>query len=315
MKQLILYLYHHASAYKTKKSIFNIIIGKKSHQTFFDAVSLNILSLYGCAPKLKYEQLEQMISHESYHHTTIQTSNRMTYSTLDATFKAFQLLVQTVSHIQHNQRTFLPITSQVDIHEVVRLIYYEIEQQQLQDAFEEEVTTLFKMLSEKHDTLYTHYLLTGYDEPMYTFAQISMIESIDIHDLNTAYYEELLSIYLFIQNADTFPILSQCIMPIELSDRVMQTLQLLQKGYSIAKVAQIEQVRETTIKDHILDLFMKQLLTNYDDFFTHPYNEFLKFYQAHPYQRLKLYKEQFDTLSYFELKLAIIGSAKGELHA
>ncbi|MDF0051314.1 hypothetical protein O0I59_08695, partial [Staphylococcus pseudintermedius] len=35
----------------------------------------------------------------------------------------------------------------------------------------------------------------------------------------------------------------------------------------------------------------------------------------HPYQRLKLYKEQFDTLSYFELKLAIIGSAKGELHA
>lgn len=34
MKQLILYLYHHASAYKTKKSIFNIIIGKKSHQTF-----------------------------------------------------------------------------------------------------------------------------------------------------------------------------------------------------------------------------------------------------------------------------------------
>ncbi|MEM5614374.1 hypothetical protein AAHB43_09380 [Staphylococcus pseudintermedius] len=60
-------------------------------------------------------------------HTTIQTSNRMTYSTLDATFKAFQLLVQTVSHIQHNQRTFLPITSQVDIHEVVRLIYYEIE--------------------------------------------------------------------------------------------------------------------------------------------------------------------------------------------
>lgn len=315
MKHLIQYIYHHSSAYKTRKSIFNIIIGKKSHQTFFDAVSLNILSLFGCAPKLKFEQFEQIISQEENDIKEVQTSNSMTYQTLDGTFKAFQLLIQTVSYIQNNQRTFLPIASQVEIHDTVRQIYYEIEHQQLQEAFEQEVTSLFKLLSEKHDIIYAHYLLTGYDEPMYTFSQISMIESIDINDLYTAHYEELLSIYLIIQNADQFPILSQCMMPLEVSDRVIQTLQLLQKGYTIEKIAQIEQVRETTVEDHILDLFMKNILTNYDDFLPTPYNQFLKYYEDQPYQRLKLYKEQFDTLSYFELKLAIIGSAKGELHA
>ncbi|MEJ7540735.1 helix-turn-helix domain-containing protein [Staphylococcus intermedius] len=315
MKQLILYLYDHASAYKTRKSIFNIIIGKKSHQTFFDAVSLNVLSLYGCAPKLTYEQFEQIINQEENTIKRLETSHLMTFQTLDATFKAIQLLIQTVSHIQNHQRTFLPIASQVEIHDTVRQIYYEIEQRQLHATLEKEVTTLFELLDEKHDTIYCHYLLTGYDEPMYTFSQISMIEAIDIQDLFTAHYEALLSIYRFIQNAEQFPILSQCIMPLEISERVLQTLHLLENNYTIDQIAEIEQVRETTIEDHILDLFMKHQLTNYEDFFRQPYVPFLKYYQEQPYQRLKRYKEQFESLSYFELKLAIIGSAKGELHA
>ncbi|WP_436884963.1 hypothetical protein [Staphylococcus chromogenes] len=47
MKTLIQFAYHQASPYKTEKSIYNIITGKKSHQTFFDAVSLNLFTLFG----------------------------------------------------------------------------------------------------------------------------------------------------------------------------------------------------------------------------------------------------------------------------
>ncbi|MFG6175225.1 hypothetical protein ACF7OR_12415, partial [Staphylococcus aureus] len=36
--------------YKTNKSIYNILVGKKSHQTFFDACSKQQLSLYHSLP-------------------------------------------------------------------------------------------------------------------------------------------------------------------------------------------------------------------------------------------------------------------------
>lgn len=44
--------------YKTNKSIYNILVGKKSHQTFFDACSQQQLSLYHSLPLLKYPSFE-----------------------------------------------------------------------------------------------------------------------------------------------------------------------------------------------------------------------------------------------------------------
>ena len=74
-------------------------------------------------------------------------------------------------------------------------------------------------------------------------------------------------------------------------------------------------MRENTIEDHILDLFMKNQMYNYQDFLHHFNQEFINQYNAEPYQRLKRYKERFDNMSYFEIKLAIVGIAKGELDA
>lgn len=39
-----------------------------------------------------------------------------------------------------------------------------------------------------------------------------------------------------------------------------------------------------------------------------------KFYQQHRGERLKFYKEQFDTLSYFQLKVLIVGFERGDLN-
>ncbi|MDU7023954.1 MAG: hypothetical protein E6350_12425, partial [Staphylococcus epidermidis] len=61
MYNILSYAMSHAFNYKTNKSIYNILIGKKSHQTFFDASSQQLLSLYHSLPNLKYSTFEQFI--------------------------------------------------------------------------------------------------------------------------------------------------------------------------------------------------------------------------------------------------------------
>ncbi|ARJ51895.1 helix-turn-helix domain-containing protein [Staphylococcus lutrae] len=315
MKHFIHFLYHHASAYKTKKSIFNIIIGKKTHQTFFDAVSLNVLSLFGSVPTLTPEQFEKVIRCDDVPQPIL-TDNHVHFQTLVKTFETLQLLVQTYSYIKHDTRAFLPITSNTDIHHKVRHLYHDIVHHDQTEAFENELFKLFETLHSTDDTpKYAHYLLTGYDEPMYTRQQICAIESIDMDDLFVALYQEYLMIYRILKQSSSFPILSQCIMSMDVSERVYKTYHLLQDTHAIPWIAKQQQVKETTVEDHILDLFMKEKLTNYADFFKSPYQPFVTYYHAHPYQRLKVYKERFEALSYFEIKLAIIGYTKGELHA
>lgn len=314
MKHLINYAYHHASAYKTKKSIFNIIIGKKSHQTFFDAVSLNLLSLYGCAPKLKMKTFEEIIKEEPVT-TDLKITNQVTFPCLQASFNAIQLLIQTYSYARHNQMTFQPISSQTEVHHVVKQIYQSDQTENILSQLEHELRTLYQKLEAQREKICSHYLLTGFDEPMYTFTQISMIESIESDDLFKMFYEELVQIYIMINESNDFPILSQCALRLDVSQPVHRTAQLLNKGYTLQKIAQIEGVRENTIEDHILDLFMKNQMHNYQDFLHHFNQEFINQYNAEPYQRLKRYKERFDNMSYFEIKLAIVGIAKGELDA
>ena len=61
MYNILSYAMSHAFNYKTNKSIYNILTGKKSHQTFFDASSQQLLSLYHSLPNLKYSTFEQFI--------------------------------------------------------------------------------------------------------------------------------------------------------------------------------------------------------------------------------------------------------------
>ncbi|MEJ7245477.1 hypothetical protein WL360_12175, partial [Staphylococcus epidermidis] len=82
-------------------SIFNIITGKKSHQTFFDACSQQLLSLYHSLPNLKYPSFERYSNNfniETAQYQSIINHPRHTYDSLVNTFNAIQLLTQTLSN-------------------------------------------------------------------------------------------------------------------------------------------------------------------------------------------------------------------------
>ncbi|RIN28700.1 hypothetical protein BU068_12925, partial [Staphylococcus succinus] len=89
----------------------------------------------------------------------------------------------------------------------------------------------------------------------------------------------------------------------------------LRQGLDFEQLAAQQQVKINTIEDHILELFIKGYIKDYTDYLeTTNYIEFLKYYETHRNQRLREYKALFPHLSYFKIKLVIVGIERGELN-
>ncbi|MBI5975344.1 helix-turn-helix domain-containing protein [Staphylococcus canis] len=319
MNYLIKYVYHQASKFKTEKSIYNIITGKKSHQTFFDAVSLNVLSLFGILPDLTFDTFKTLIYSKDNDtpnvHQGIPTSNQITFRELQFTFIALQLVIQTLSNQYHNHLSFMPLTSNTAIHKKVKVLYHNIQSQDAFQNVEDEIYDLFEQLNHKNETSILHYFLSGYQETMYTFKQVSLIHNLSEDDMMLLYYIDLLNLYELLQNTNRYPNLNQCLFQPIVSKPVWQTYHYLTNGYHLNEIANILNVTMSTIEDHILDLFIKGYLNNYSFFLRSSLEQFVHYYRKHPNLKLKHYKSLFNEMSYFEIKLSIVGLSRGDINA
>jgi uncharacterized protein YpbB len=77
----------------------------------------------------------------------------------------------------HNDFRFIPITQQTYIQQRVKDIYQHIKVNDLESNFITEIKQLFEKIASKHEHVYLHYYLQGYEEAMYTRQQVSLIES------------------------------------------------------------------------------------------------------------------------------------------
>ncbi|HFG8991298.1 TPA: helix-turn-helix domain-containing protein [Staphylococcus argenteus] len=301
--------------YKTNKSIYNILVGKKSHQTFFDACSQQQLSLYHSLPLLKYPSFELFLENINEFNSKIEIAlhPRFTFESMVQTFQAIQLLVQTMSNIKQQEFQFIPISQNNKIQETVKIVYNHIKENELQSDFENELHNLFKAIKVK-GPCYLHYYLQGYDEPMYTRQQVSLIEQISQQQL-FEYEMNNLVIMMFELESDDYTVLSRLIMKPTLSNQTFITYTKLLEPVSMESIASQQQVKINTIEDHVLEILIKGYMSNYDDYVDDALmQQFFNFYQQNRGERLKYYKDKFDSLSYFQIKVLIVGIERGDLN-
>ncbi|MBO1204996.1 MULTISPECIES: helix-turn-helix domain-containing protein [Staphylococcus] len=307
-----------AHNYKTEKSIYNIITGKKSHQTFFDACSQQLLSLYHSLPNLKYPSFVGNVHDFKMNEDSeqrIRVHPRHTYDSLLNTFKAIQLLVQTVSNTEHGMFQFIPVTHHSTIQQRVKAVYKEIKNADTQYKLIEELNVLFKSIIEKNNTLYIHYYLQGFEESMYTRQQISLIENVSQKRLFELELNDLVMMMFELEEQAKYPILNQLIILPTLLFKTEQTFSGIKNGLSFNQLANMQNVKPNTIEDHILELFIKGYLSKYKDYLNSQHDtSFLRFYIGNRGERLRNYKEKFPELSYFEIKLLIVGFERGDLN-
>lgn len=318
MQNLFHYIQQHTHHYKTEKSIYNIIIGKKSHQTFFDACSQQLLSLYHSLPNIKYPSFERYFkANTSEIETTLvlQTHPRFTFDSLINTFQSLQLLTQTISELQHYNNQFIPITQQQVIHKRVKQIYKYIKDQSLEQAYIDELFMLFGEIYKSNQGTYLHYYLQGYEDSMYTRHQVSLIEGLPQELLFELELNDLVAMMYQIEDEKRYPILHQLIVLPTLLHKTVISFEGLKNGHTMDELAHMQQVKINTIEDHVLELFIKGYLTDYKFYLSNNINsEFLNYYSKHQDERLRNYKERFPSLSYFAIKLIIVGIERGDIH-
>ncbi|MBE5674700.1 helix-turn-helix domain-containing protein [Staphylococcus sp. SS35] len=300
--------------YKTNKSIYNILVGKKSHQTFFDACSQQQLSLYHSLPLLKYPSFELFLENINEFDSEVEIAlhPRFTFESMVQTFQSMQLLVQTMSNIKQQSFQFVPISQNNKIQETVKIVYNYIKENDLQSDFENELHHLFEAISLK-GPCYLHYYLQGYDEPMYTRQQVSLIEQISQQQIFEYEMNNLVAMMFELEKIE-YTILSRLIIKPTLSNQTFITFTKLLENFTMENIAEQQQVKINTIEDHVLEILIKGYMSNYDDYIDDELlQQFLNFYNQHRGERLKYYKEKFDSLSYFQIKVLIVGIERGDL--
>lgn len=317
MHSIISYASTHAFNYKTDKSIYNILSGKKTHQTFFDACSQQLLSLYHSFPKLKYPSFERFITEKTNENIKIKIHPRYTYDSLINTFSGIQLLVQSISHYLNDHLDFTPVSQHMMVQQKVKQLYAEIIQNDLFTHFQDEIKRLFTIIDQNNEHhCFLHYYLQGYEESMYTRQQVSLIEGVPIKELFVFELNNLVDMMFAIESKEDFPLLSKLIILPSLLNKTALSYQQLTQGLSMEEIAVTQDVKLNTVEDHILELFIKGYYQNYQHYI--PFDvvkNFEIFYLDHRGEKLKVFKEAFNELSYFQIKLIIVGIERGDIYA
>lgn len=314
LKQIILKTLSMKHENKTDKSIYNILIGKKTHQTYFDATIEHLKLYYGCLPNLKFEQFEQIIN-EPIEHIDEPIIGDFFYSQAIQSVNTILLLTQMISQKKHNHLTYQPIINDKEIQFKAKEIYVLIKEIG-EDHFIEEIYQLFEDMNTYFQTIYIHYLLAGFRETPYTIEQISLIEEIGIMDLREHLVEEYQFIQVAIQNKERYPILSQINYQPLLNQQTFTTYELLNRTYDMDQLANIKRVKTHTIHDHIIEMYIKGYLNDKNLYISDDqYARFVEVIQQTPNQNLKFYYESLNDFTYFEIKLMYVCYAKEGLNA
>ncbi|PTE70208.1 helix-turn-helix domain-containing protein [Staphylococcus devriesei] len=119
-----------------------------------------------------------------------------------------------------------------------------------------------------------------------------------------------------IESKKEFPLLSKLIILPSLLNKTALSYQQLTQGLSMEEMAIAQDVKLNTIEDHILELFIKGYHQNYQNYIpSDTVKNFEIFYLDHRGEKLKVFKEAFNELSYFQIKLIIVGIERGDIYA
>ncbi|MEK5231462.1 helix-turn-helix domain-containing protein [Lysinibacillus sp. FSL K6-0232] len=338
--QILLQIFQKLNKERTISAAYHVLRGKRSGQTVQDIGLFQLHQYFGLLPKLPRATFDEAVSlFMQYSWLKVQESGHFYMEKLGlqrATqtpsfffdgwhyrgnehvfFARLSLIVQSLSHKTAAVRSFTPISREPSIQAWVRsfLQQHHYQEGHLQQQLLEECTQAFHKLpvtdANKQLVLYR---LSGYRLPGWTWQQLAHERKETVLDSQLAFIELLHILLNEVQQQQTYPLLGQIAeglkVKILLTDSAQQTAQLYEQGYSIEQIAQIRQLKRSTIEDHFVEIAMYEPNFSIGPFVS--FEEAEKVWQAAEHyqtKKLKILHEALQDISYFQLKLVL---AKGE---
>jgi uncharacterized protein YpbB len=336
LTSIILYCLKQLSKERTVYSIYHLLNGKKSSQTIQDAHLFSLKKFFGVLSPLSRDSYDSMIrtlqeqgyiinhgeqrflltsSGESFlnKHPILNELNGWEYHQITWSFwERLSLLIQVASNIVHQEKCYIPIQKNKDVHQWVKTVLKEMKvpKYDLGRMIYQELIACFEH-NKTLDPSVLVFRLTGFQQigltPMQTAQKLSMNHfDYQLQFINIIHY----MIRKIAEKPEQFPILSLLQQELrqqhELTQSSRKTWQLLIQGYSLEAIARLRKLRESTIEDHLVEI---ALYVNH--FSIDPYveqklqEEILAVSRRIASRQLKLIKDQVNKASYFQIRLVL----------
>lgn len=340
-QSILLAMFARLDGERSAKAVYHILRGKRSGQSLQDIEYYGLKPFYGLLPKLPAETLQQHVEElaaEKYIAVEdslvyVTESGRQAAEQLVFRFNSFYyrggerefsrrlaLCVQTLSYLRRGRTSFSPIQKELQIQQFVKdfLRGQMMPADMLAAAFLQELHELLVSsdLTDMQKDLFM-LRLTGDGLTAYTWEQLAEFAEMPLETVQLLYLESL-HIVLDEIHAKKLPFLSRlalgCRAELHLTHSAERTYALSRQGYSIEEIAAARNLKMSTIEDHFFEIAANAESFPFESFIS---NEEIaavwRVIDQLQTKRLRLLKEQCSSLSYFQLRLAIIHGKQGSL--
>lgn len=289
---------------KSVKSLWKVLNGARTQQTYFDAVMQDLLPVYELYPNVSLDDIEKQILRLDSGNN-IKLYPYFHYAT-DISFTGLLLLLQSVSENLYHSTDYIPMTNRLFIQQHVKMIFAHIKNENLFMELAKEVEQLVQYVEKETGTCYFIHLLSGHDITPASYELLAIQYNKAIDDIATQIFIEknIILHWIKYQSPD---ILKQLYARTPLHLNTNDTYKRLLSGASIETIQHEKGVRIHTIQDHIIEILIKDYPLDISLFLSHKeYQLISKILEEHQFGRLKSYFELSPVKDYFKLKLAIV---------
>ncbi|WP_339249950.1 helix-turn-helix domain-containing protein [Sporosarcina sp. FSL W8-0480] len=342
LSSILLFIISKMNGERTLNAGLYLLRGKKSGQTLQDVDYFDLRPFFGIWPKLDeylYTQtVDELVNMELI--TSDQRFCRLTEKG-NMEVKKYQiphfkgwdyrgremmffgriaLAVQTISHFRTGSTSFTPIQRDREIQLFVKRLLEgkPITEPEFGRTIGEELkeSLIESGMSDTHKYIFAN-RLTGNGETAKTFDQLASEMNGTTTGIYLLFIESLHMLLPVIESSNNYHFLKECASGIKvhsyLTESAMRTKKLFDQGYSMEDIAKVRKLKISTIEDHIIEMAMNDELFPVAHFVSKDsIEEVLSKSKEWGTKRLKLLKNEFEELSYFELRLILTANREGE---
>ncbi|TDM28276.1 hypothetical protein ETH99_01825 [Macrococcoides caseolyticum] len=301
MNSISTYIRTHYREDKSIKSLWNIVTGARTQQTYFDASMQHLLPVYEIAPGYPFEAFTSMLSHYDKQREHILFP--YFYLASEMSFETLSLLIQASSEMSYGTSRYVPVSNNLIVQSRVKEV---IRQAKAHDfnLLQLDFFKLVNLVQDKFKHSYFVYKITGHDVHPRNDEQLARLLNIETSHLKFKLLAEKNYILHLLRN-ESFHLLNQLYYKVPLHKNTARTYQLI-NSYSINETARLLRLREHTIQDHIIEMMIKDYPVEFSRFINaDELQTIVNLYSQLTHGKLKSFYEHSEVKDYFKLKIGI----------
>ncbi|ALS73833.1 hypothetical protein AUC31_00570 [Planococcus rifietoensis] len=317
---------------RTVSSPYHLIKGKKSGQTIQDIGYFGLHPYFAVLPKLDKQEYLASIDRLQAQGLLIpdDSSVRLDRSAFDldipATplngwkyrgnehrfFARLSLVVQTMSNFMQGHKRFDPVVADETVQAWAKAYLNRIDFRSaaVQEAFKNQIETSLALAktTEAHKQILVE-RLSGYGVGGLTWDQLAMQQNLMPIDVKVAAVEAVHA-WLDVIEGMEYPLLTGMLEGIiqqsALTESAKRTQNLSERGFSLQQIAELRQLKTSTIEDHFVEMAMNDPAFSFVPFMDeHLFQSIHRISKELKSMRLRDIKERLPEASYFQIRLAL----------